>query len=391
VSIDVSTLIGYSASIFGMIAVLLLIFWVREGYPAKFLWFTLPFLLGCAGGFLLLKPSIFPGLWGYRMAAGLILLAYGFAWQAVRAVYGRSPRVVYIILPVTLWVGLSALVFSPYELYNLGAGTRASLVCLFNGLAAWEFWRSREEDLPSRSMLFWIFAVFACFAFIRIPLADLIPAPYGAAPAEPWTVVGFNILAVGQALLVCAFMIALTRERTSLQNYHMALMDPLTGVQNRRGFSSYVAALKTSPEDERASWALLLVDLDHFKQINDLFGHGVGDRVITMAAQTAEEVLRRDDLVFRFGGEEFVCLLRSATAKDAMIVAERLRMAFQLKARRVGDHVVNATVSIGVAAAREGSLDVEAMLLEADRALYDAKRSGRNQTLLAALPKSAAP
>ncbi|WP_170984145.1 GGDEF domain-containing protein [Rhodoligotrophos defluvii] len=382
-SIDVSTLIAYTAALLGLIGILLLGFWWRERSSRKFLWFSLPFLLGVVGAAFLVNPPIFPGLWNLRLGAWFILLAYGAAWQAARVLCERPPILIHSVWPTLIWLVLSAAVFEPFDLPVVSTYVRLAIVAAFNGLIAWEFWRNREERLPSANMLFWLFALFCGLTVTRLALAPMLPAPLGAAQTEVWSVVTYNLSVIAQALLAAALMIALSRERVSQQNYRMALIDPLTGVRNRRGFDEQLAEWQAQPKAAPATLALLVFDIDRFKAINDQFGHAIGDKVIAIAARTAEQTLRAQDRVFRIGGEEFVCLLPDTTATQAVAAAERLREAFQFAANTVAGQPINATISVGVAAVEDGPIELDRLLRAADGALYGAKRSGRNRSLLA--------
>ncbi len=381
----VPTLIAYTATLFAVIGILFFAFWLRESSARWLLWCSLPFIMAFCASILLVEPIApsLPGLWVGRLAAWLVLLAYGFAWQAMRSFYGRPPVVGVISLCATLWLVFSATLAEPWHLSALSAGMRAGLVALFSGLAAYEFWRSRAEPLPSRPILLGIFAAYAVFAAVRIPLAGILPAPLGSAPARAWSVIVYNLNATTQAMLVSAFMIALSRERVALQNYQLATRDPLTGAFNRRAFDEQSAQLVQAAYDAGTPLTLLLFDLDHFKSVNDRFGHDVGDQVIRHAVQAARHVLRQQDKVFRMGGEEFVCLLPGVSADQALLMAERLRRTFQAGAEVVAGQPVRATLSIGIAAAEPARWQPRHLLAHADTALYEAKRAGRNRTVMA--------
>ncbi len=131
----------------------------------------------------------------------------------------------------------------------------------------------------------------------------------------------------------------------------------------------------------------MVFDIDHFKSINDRFGHQNGDKVIILAAQAAEATLRKHDKVFRIGGEEFVCLLPDTSPQEAYDAAERVRLVFQEIAATVNGEQMDATISIGVAAS-DGSLAADQVMARADAALYEAKRSGRNRTVMASAHQS---
>jgi diguanylate cyclase (GGDEF)-like protein len=131
--------------------------------------------------------------------------------------------------------------------------------------------------------------------------------------------------------------------------------------------------------------AVLLMDLDHFKSVNDRFGHAVGDRVLQVFAETAKSSIRSTDLIGRLGGEEFAAVLCNAGRDKAMELAERIRSRFALVAVDVDGRPVAATASIGLAIADASGGDVRELLGQADQALYCAKERGRNRVELASL------
>lgn len=152
--------------------------------------------------------------------------------------------------------------------------------------------------------------------------------------------------------------------------------DGLTGIGNRRAFDRSLRELWRRHAADQAPLALLMADLDHFKRINDEFGHPAGDAVLVQTARLLRESVRHSDVVARFGGEEFAMLLPGADLQAAMQVAEKVRRAFQ---EASWPHR-GVTASIGVAASAPLAEDDPATLLaRADRALYDAKQAGRNR------------
>jgi len=174
-----------------------------------------------------------------------------------------------------------------------------------------------------------------------------------------------------------------SREReeavAKLQEY--ADRDGLTGIANRRYFEARL-------RDEYIRWqryggnlSILLFDLDHFKKINDQFGHMVGDSVLREMAQRVAHVVRAQDTFGRFGGEEFALLLPCTPLEDAMLVAEKIRNTIGDTAVDVQGMNVPVTASVGGASARAGVPAYEALINEADAALYSAKRQGRNRSV----------
>jgi diguanylate cyclase (GGDEF)-like protein len=152
--------------------------------------------------------------------------------------------------------------------------------------------------------------------------------------------------------------------------------DPLTGLANRRGLERYAPDAWDRGARVHASISLLVVDIDHFKRVNDTLGHAAGDELIVRVAQLLSASLRRDDLAVRLGGEEFL-ILSQVSQEQALVIAERLRATIE-------EQLAPVTVSIGVHTARPETGDDLSMSLwravdVADQALYVAKRSGRNQ------------
>ena len=149
----------------------------------------------------------------------------------------------------------------------------------------------------------------------------------------------------------------------------LSQVDPLTGALNRRG-------MEASLKDHLAS--VLMVDIDHFKKINDRHGHAVGDDVLRHVARVLSSVLRTSDAIVRYGGEEFVLVFRDVGLGRALRIAERARQAVEESHAPIADLDVNVTVSIG-AAERNAAETLEEAVARADKALYEAKQAGRNQ------------
>ena len=172
----------------------------------------------------------------------------------------------------------------------------------------------------------------------------------------------------------------LRRERNELQS--IALLDGLTGVPNRRAFDVKLETLV----EQREGFSVLFVDLDHFKLINDHFGHAVGDVVLRCVARVLKECLRPGDFLCRYGGEEFVILTRTAAREELGSFAERLRDRVVRLTFSGAEHL-NVTISVGADTLESQSSDSASKILaSADASLYQAKRSGRNRTVVAGEP-----
>ena len=164
-----------------------------------------------------------------------------------------------------------------------------------------------------------------------------------------------------------------------LQEY--ADRDGLTGIANRRFFEARLRDEYTRWQRYGGDMSVLLFDLDHFKKINDQFGHGVGDTVLREMAQRVSQVVRVQDTFGRFGGEEFALLLPCTPLEDAMLVAEKIRHTIGDAPVDVQGVSVPVTASVGGAAARVGVPNYDVLINEADAALYSAKRQGRNRSV----------
>ncbi|HKR45281.1 diguanylate cyclase [Paraburkholderia sp. EG287A] len=194
---------------------------------------------------------------------------------------------------------------------------------------------------------------------------------------------GRDVIAVCVTISDVTHVSVMQRERedavAKLREY--ADRDGLTGIANRRFFETRLA-------DEFLRWqryggelSMLLFDLDHFKRINDEFGHVAGDTVLRSMAQRVSGVVRKQDVFGRFGGEEFALLLPCTPLDDALYVAEKIRRTIGDEPIEVQGVIVPVTASVGAATARTGAPDYEGMINEADAALYTAKRQGRNRSV----------
>lgn len=181
--------------------------------------------------------------------------------------------------------------------------------------------------------------------------------------------------------LLCALVYPLRNALTYRRAVQQALRDPLTGVQNRAALAGAVEREAETSRRHGTSLAMLVLDIDHFKHINDNHGHSFGDDVLRAVAQTAGTTIRRCDEIFRFGGEEFVVLANYTDKQGARQLAERIRRDVEAIGT-VNGRDVCVTVSIGVALMPPGT-GSEQLFERADKALYQAKQDGRNRCVVA--------
>lgn len=180
---------------------------------------------------------------------------------------------------------------------------------------------------------------------------------------------------------MCALIYPLRNAVTYLRAVEMASRDPLTGISNRRALDHALPREIDIARRQSTPLALLMIDIDHFKRFNDCFGHTFGDDVLLAVAQTIARTIRRSDLLYRFGGEEFVVLASHTDRDGAQLLAERIREAVAA-ITTVRGRSIELSVSLGLASllSNEGQ---DSLFERADQALYKAKQGGRNQTCVA--------
>lgn len=166
---------------------------------------------------------------------------------------------------------------------------------------------------------------------------------------------------------------------------HLSRTDPLTGLLNRRAFHEAAEKAMSSAKRKERDYALLMCDLDHFKKLNDTYGHQAGDTVLVEVSKVLLESVRNEDIVCRFGGEEFIILLPETDMQGAKITAERcLTKVRELPIEKlVPGKTEPQTMSMGIALFQNKTENIDELVLSADEALYKAKESGRNQFVIA--------
>jgi diguanylate cyclase (GGDEF)-like protein len=173
-----------------------------------------------------------------------------------------------------------------------------------------------------------------------------------------------------------------TRKRYEEKLKYLSVHDPLTGLFNRQELRNLLEKEMQRARRYQRDLSVCMIDIDHFKKINDTYGHPVGDKVLTILASIIKKTIRENDIAFRYGGEEFLIVLTETPVPQALSLAERLRKsieAYEFKDSKEAEF--NATVSIGVATFTEQIKSEEELLKTADQALYAAKKAGRNQVM----------
>jgi len=361
-----------------ILGALLLFAWRRDQSTDALAWWGVGYLVGGISFALLSARGEIANVFSIEIANGLLLLGYSFLLAGTRAFSGReTPVTVFLIAPL-IWLTAMQVPAIASDI-DLRVIIVSSLQFGLIALMAYEFWRERAEPLLSRWPTIILLATHAVILIGRMIVVMVTPI---MSHEDLFRSPVFAVMAFGTVLYTIAFaflLLSMTKERTEMRHRIAALIDPLTGLPNRRAFMIDAEATIAGRVSRSAPIAVLLADLDRFKAINDVYGHAIGDRVLTVFAASLHRCLGANDLAGRIGGEEFAILLPQKDEAGALALAERIRVVFADAAAEIGGHAVAATVSIGVAASRIGGHDLGGLLGRADGALYQAKEAGRNR------------
>lgn len=378
---DSTTTLIAACCIIAVLGAQMLFFWWRDRRAPWLAWYAAAFIVGTGALLIYLLPSQGHEFVNFGPGNSLRILPFVFVWHGARAFAGRKPEQLVGVLAIAIWLALCSI---PNFLFSLEwrVVTASAYIVVFCGLAAFELWRVRDEHLPSLYPAVIAYVSYAILGAIRICVVDIAPFPVGARPMEAGWVAASAFVTFIHAAFLTALTISMTREREELEQRRFALSDPLTGLLNRRAFLDQVGAPHRRAIDLQPL-TLLVLDLDHFKLINDRYGHEAGDRMLRHFSDIARASLRPGDLLFRMGGEEFCAVLRNISGQQARQMAERLRRAYAERPIQVDGETIFGTVSIGIAAEEQMGEDLDLLLAAADSALYAAKAKGRNQTVVA--------
>jgi diguanylate cyclase (GGDEF)-like protein len=384
IDLDVRTLFIVSISVTLVLGFLLLFTWYQNRQIRALGWWSASHFVMCAGAGLLGARGYLPDVLSIDIANGLLLLSCGLAWGGARLFDERSVPVSGVLAGAILWMLASQLPLLN-ESINARIMFSSAIISVYVIGTGCEIWRGRmQEPLMSRWPLSVTFFVHGAVYALRIWLVFAFPVPAGE---TFYSVAWFSIIGLESLLflITASFMIlAMAKERSELVHKTNAMLDPLTNIPNRRAFLD--AAMRRMRQRSRNPEPVtaLLFDLDHFKSVNDRFGHSVGDEVLRIFTAKAAAEFRSTDIMGRLGGEEFGALLFGAGEGTAVGTAERIRRALMVATAEIDGKHVDATVSVGVAVLGSDSAeDVAELLARADNALYLAKALGRNRVEVA--------
>jgi diguanylate cyclase (GGDEF)-like protein len=372
-SFDTSTLYLFATMVAGMLGAMLLFFGKQENIPAL-KWWGAAYLLGAAS----------VAIWtvgGSRLGDAVLLalnavgfLACGMVWNASRVFHGRRPNLPGLVFGAIVWVGTVVALPSLNPAMRLTIG--AAIVAVYAALTASELWSERRRTMQKRWPAIIVPLMHGFVLMLPILLGGLLRPHDETFTSSIW-VTAFSIELVLYAIGTVFVIFMLVSERAVTVHKTAASVDPLSGMLNRRGFSEACTRVIEREAAAGRPVTAMIFDIDHFKGINDRFGHPAGDEILKLFSTVVVNNLRISDLSGRIGGEEFAALLPCAL-EEAVLVAERVREAFAASGIACEEGPVDTTVSIGVAGGPAGT-ELEVLLAAADTALYQAKRSGRNR------------
>jgi diguanylate cyclase (GGDEF)-like protein len=372
-SLDTVTLYLVATMVAAMLGAMLLFFGKQEIIPALKWWGT-AYLLG-AGSIALwtFAGSALGEMFSLGLSA-LGFVACGMVWNASRVFLGRKPNLPGLFLGAIAWIA-AAMTLAP-EAAAMRLTIGAGIVAVYAALTAAELWSERRRTMQARWPAIAVPVAHGFALMLPILLGNLLHPDGGMLSGSIWVKI-FSVELMLYAIGTVFVIFILVSERTVTVHKTAASMDPLTGMFNRRGFAEATSRVIEREATAGRPVTVLIFDIDHFKSINDRFGHPAGDEILKLFAAIVINSLRITDLSGRVGGEEFAALL-TCSLDEAVVVAERVREAFANSGIAVEDGPVDTTVSIGVAGGPAGT-ELEVLLAAADAALYQAKRGGRNR------------
>jgi len=377
---DMITMSAVDITVTTVLGLVLVFTWLRERGVHLVGWWGLIMLLQAAGVVLASYAAFLNDGAFLTFGLALMALADSLKWTASREFVNRSTSPAWALLGPASFLVVAYSGYVDSLLDRFIAFCALSALCNFG--AAFELSRDKGKGLVSHwpaVVLLGVTAI-ACLAWVPLSLAR----PFRDASEaffSNWFSGSSLVMVLGRVAL--AFVVlAMAKQRQEMVQRVDALTDTLTGLPNRRALYESIDTLEQNKAFRASKLSVLFFDLDHFKDVNDTFGHEIGDRVLKVFAATATKHLKGRGTIARMGGEEFAAVVPGRDAAEAAEIAETIRQAFAKSAGQVDGLDIGTTVSVGIACRSCDacdSSDLGALFRQADAALYAAKRAGRNR------------
>jgi diguanylate cyclase (GGDEF)-like protein len=375
--LDVPTLFVVSIFVTTILGFFLLFAWVQDRSIRALAWWGAAYLIGGVSVAAFTMQDSLSNALSLAIGNALLFLACGVIWSGARLFHGRQVRPIWMFAGAIAW--LTALTMPGFAASMNGRIVLSSIaISAYTLLTAFELWHGRKERLLSR------WPAIAVLVLQGVVFLSPIPIVFFASGDSSMTAFSdgwFGIFALETLLyaIATAFIIlTMAKERSESVHRAAATIDPLTEIFNRRALMDAGRRVLARIAWDKQPVAVLMFDLDHFKKINDRFGHAIGDEALKLFARTAGAKLRATDIIGRLGGEEFAAVLPATNLASAALAADRVRVAFEEAAKKVEGLPVEGTVSIGASATDNADCNIDVLLAMADKALYAAKSGGRN-------------
>ncbi len=386
ITLDVTTLSFMSLLIFGLMCGLLLMMWLGDrNETALLFWIASYFLpsLGLAG--LLLRGTI-PDILSIVGANTVLIAGFVLAWWGNQHFFNQRPSYAWGIgIILAILVG-SIIFYGPgqenFVKRVMVISALLSLISLINALSLTK--RTPPSMWPAQGLAIVAYLSIASFYALRFFLASRQDIPPGLFASGWLGVITFLLPTAGSALIAFAWIL-LVNQRLRLRLIETHQIDLATGALNRDSLAETGAAEISRSRRHGNLLSVLLLDIDHFRRINERHGQAVGNAWLGHLVTVARGVLRQEDRIGRLAGDEFCVILPQTDPHGAALLAERIRLAIEATPLQTGSGTFPATVSIGVAALEPNDIapDWERLCASADMALHDAKRMGRNRVAIA--------
>ncbi|MEX0590956.1 MAG: GGDEF domain-containing protein [Xanthobacteraceae bacterium] len=379
--LDVPTLFIVSIFVTTILGLFLLFAWVQDRSIRALAWWGVAYLIGGVSVAIYTMQDSLSNALSMAIGNALLFVACGVIWSGARLFHGREVKPFWMFAGAIAW--LIALTMPGFAVSDMARIVLSSVaISTYTLLTAWELWGGRKERLMSRWPAMAVLALHGFVFLLPVPIVLLSSSELRFSDfAGGWFAI-FALETLLYAIATAFIILTMAKERSERIHRTAATIDPLTEIFNRRALLEAGRRILGRMAWDKQPVSVLMFDLDHFKKINDRFGHAVGDRALQTFARTAAARLRATDVIGRLGGEEFAAILPGTSLLSAAVAAERVRAAFEAAAVEIDGLPIAGTVSIGAAATEEPDIDIDVLLEQADRALYAAKASGRNRYVL---------
>ena len=336
--------------------------------------FALSFLL-------LLLRGVVPDFLSIVVAnTAISLSSYIIFWGVCAYTNRASDRRPFLLIP-----GLIFLFFLYFTYVDNDITIRTILIsgssAFFSFLCSYILFTFNERQLKlSSRFTATVLLFYGLFLVVRSILAAMQPLPEEIFINTDLQILSFLLMALCGLLWSIGFALMMA-QRLLMEVHRVSMTDYLTGILNRRAGQEYLERLIKRGDKDTEPFSILMIDIDHFKTVNDVYGHSAGDIVLQNIAGELKARLRPQDTLCRWGGEEFLLVLPGAGQEHALGIAERIRRTIAETKVPFKDWQIRCTISLGVAGTWEGSLEADELLVRADRSLYAAKHGGRNQVV----------